>query len=77
MAAVFPWARTSRFRSMIVDTTQPPPAHRAPHAPLWRPNRSAAELSLVGVLTPLCVKTLVQAAWVSVWRARKSVMTRW
>ena len=61
MAAVFPWARTSRFRSMIVDTTQPPPAHRAPHAPLWRPNRSAAELSLVGVLTPLCVKTLVQA----------------
>ena len=28
-------------------------------------------------LTPLCVKTLVQAAWVSVWRARKSVMTRW
>ena len=29
------------------------------------------------LLTPLCVKTLVQAAWVSVWRARKSVMTRW
>ena len=51
MAAVFPWARTSRFRIMIVDTTQPPPAHRAPHAPLWRPTRSAAELSLVGTLT--------------------------
>ena len=51
MAAVFPWARTSQFRIMIVDTTQPPPAHRAPHAPLWRPNRSAAELSLVGTLT--------------------------
>ena len=34
MAAVFPWARTSRFRIMIVDTTQPPPAHRAPHAPV-------------------------------------------
>ena len=51
MAAVFPWARTNRFRIMIVDTTQPPPAHRAPHAPLWRPNRSAAELSLVGTLT--------------------------
>ena len=48
---VFPWARTSRFRIMIVDTTQPSPAHRAPHAPLWRPNRSAAELSLVGTLT--------------------------
>ena len=30
---------------------QPPPAHRAPHAPLWRPNRSAAERSLVGTLT--------------------------
>ena len=34
-------------------------------------------LKLLPVLTPLCVKTLVQAAWVSVWRARKSVMTRW
>ena len=30
---------------------QPPPAHRARHAPLWRPDRSATELSLVGTLT--------------------------
>ena len=29
------------------------------------------------VLTPLYVKTLVQAAWMIPWRARKSVMTRW
>ena len=29
------------------------------------------------VLTPLYVKTLVQAAWMISWRARKSVMTRW
>ena len=28
-------------------------------------------------LTPLYVKTRVQAAWMSSWRARKSVMTRW
>ena len=28
-------------------------------------------------LTPLYVKTLVQAAWMISWRARKSVMTRW
>ncbi len=28
-------------------------------------------------LTPLYVKTLVQAAWMIPWRARKSVMTRW
>ena len=28
-------------------------------------------------LTPLYVKTLVQAAWTISWRARKSVMTRW
>ena len=44
-------AYESVLRIMIVDTTQPPPAHRAPHAPLWRPDRSAAELSLVGTLT--------------------------
>ena len=30
-----------------------------------------------GVLTPLYVKTLVQAACTISWRARKSVMTRW
>ena len=30
-----------------------------------------------GVLTPLYVKTRVQATWMSSWRARKSVMTRW
>ena len=29
------------------------------------------------VLTPLYVKTLVQAAWMISWRARESVMTRW
>ena len=29
------------------------------------------------ILTPLYVKTLVQAAWMIPWRARKSVMTRW
>ena len=29
------------------------------------------------LLTPLYVKTLVQAAWMIFWRARKSVMTRW
>ncbi len=29
------------------------------------------------VLTPLYVKTLVQAAWTISWRARESVMTRW
>ena len=29
------------------------------------------------VLTPLYVKIRVQAAWMSSWRARKSVMTRW
>ena len=42
-------------------------------------------LSIVGhgawavakILTPLYVKTLVQAAWMIFWRARKSVMTRW
>ena len=28
-------------------------------------------------LTPLYVKTRVQAAWMRSWRARKSVMTRW
>ena len=32
---------------------------------------------LLTVLTPLYVKTRVQAAWMSSWRARKSVMTRW
>ena len=32
---------------------------------------------LVEALTPLYVKTRVQAAWMSFWRARKSVMTRW
>ena len=31
----------------------------------------------IWALTPLCVKTLVQAAWTISWRARKSVMTRW
>ena len=32
---------------------------------------------LLRALTPLYVKTLVQAAWMISWRARKSVMTRW
>ena len=32
---------------------------------------------LAAALTPLYVKTRVQAAWMSSWRARKSVMTRW
>ena len=32
---------------------------------------------VVMALTPLYVKTLVQAAWTISWRARKSVMTRW
>ena len=31
----------------------------------------------IKALTPLYVKTLVQAAWTISWRARKSVMTRW
>ena len=45
MAAVFPWARKSRFRIMIVDTTLAVSAYRAPYVPpLWKPNRSAAEL---------------------------------
>ena len=39
---------------------------------------SVAQLRAVTqVLTPLYVKTLVQAAWMISWRARKSVMTRW
>ena len=33
--------------------------------------------TLSRALTPLYVKTLVQAAWTISWRARKSVMTRW
>ena len=33
--------------------------------------------SRMTALTPLYVKTLVQAAWTISWRARKSVMTRW
>ena len=32
---------------------------------------------ILKALTPLYVKTLVQAAWMISWRARKSVMTRW
>ena len=35
------------------------------------------QAKLVEALTPLYVKTLVQAAWMIPWRARKSVMTRW
>ena len=39
--------------------------------------RPVAEGRPEPVLTPLYVKTLVQAAWMISWRARKSVMTRW
>ena len=34
-------------------------------------------IAVMKVLTPLYVKTRVQAAWMSSWRARKSAMTRW
>ena len=49
----------------------------------WSIGSTAVRLSmgvafvLRTVLTPLYVKTRVQAAWMSSWRARKSVMTRW
>ena len=52
----------------------------------WSQRQIAAEVGLTQggvskalrrVLTPLYVKTRVQAAWMSSWRARKSVMTRW
>ena len=36
-----------------------------------------AAIIVYPALTPLYVKTRVQAAWMSSWRARKSVMTRW
>ena len=44
-----------------------------------QPSLSSDELGLFlrRALTPLYVKTLVQAAWTISWRARKSVMTRW
>ena len=51
--------------------------------PPWRPcarNADAHEFLTARhqtALTPLYVKTLVQAAWMIPWRARKSVMTRW
>ena len=50
--------------------TGPHDAHRQdPHVPMRHDTGR--------VLTPLYVKTLVQAAWMISWRARKSVMTRW
>ena len=46
----------------VVEASRPTERH-------WRAHGKA--------LTPLYVKTLVQAAWTISWRARKSVMTRW
>ena len=60
-----PTAALQRARATVADTL----ANTSPSR--W--TNSPPSLAL----TPLCVKTLVQAAWVSVWRARKSVMTRW
>ena len=42
-----------------------------------RQRRGGHPIAIVEGLTPLYVKTRVQAAWMIVWRARKSVMTRW
>ena len=47
--------------------------HLQVQAPLFRQAQIGPRLAL----TPLYVKTRVQAAWMISWRARKSVMTRW
>ena len=61
---------------------------RIPHTRSWSDARPEARSTGIAMphrmasvprwpLTPLYVKTRVQAAWMSSWRARKSVMTRW
>ena len=47
------------------------------HGQLLRDSSVVGGAGPRGALTPLYVKTLVQAAWTISWRARKSVMTRW